>query len=316
MFCKNSLINSEIFFAVLVFVIAGCQQSSTHESADIALWIDNQPITLDYLKDRISVKVQMWGHVDEIDEKDYARILDIVIDELVQETIIRKKAVELGFNDEIDVLPDEDHPSLSFPEGFELLENAERNWWNRVVNNIELLSYSNQIARYLGGDIDISETEIETAYLERIDFYTGPEVYEYQVIRVNDAELANEIHRQLMRGGAFESLAKKHSNLRGDGALGDIAVKAIGEFPVEIESELSKIDVRQLSPVFRAQDGYYIYKILKKHDSEVLSLEDVRDTLEEDLRMLERTRFFQSWLNRETRKTSVKYGTPLPFGGF
>ncbi len=317
-YCKLRNILCKCFKAHVCFALflsTGCLPSTVEQPKDVALWIDGEPVKIDYLKNRVSVKVQTWGIIAELEERDLARITDLVIDELVKERVIRKKALELNLDAGVDVKLEEDYPVMSFPEGFEMLENAERQWWDRVVSNMELLTYSDQISSYLSQNLIVTDDDIKMAYEDRMDFYTFPSVYEYQVIRVNDAELATDIHRQLRQRASFESLAKKHSNIRGEGALGEIATGAIGEFPVEIEPELADIAEGRISPVLRAQDGYYIYRILKKHDSYVKPFEEVRDSLYKELKMIQRTRIFQRWLDRETRKVSIRYGTPLPHGG-
>lgn len=301
---------------LLVFITAGCREPETRTPEEIALWIENEPVQVKVLKDKVSIKMKTLGVTWEITEQDFARIVDGCINDLVAERVIRQKADSLG----LQITPgfenlDED-VNVYYGEGFEFLEQSDLDWWKRVRSGLELIDLSEQIALNLTGDMVIAEEDIRKEYENRIDFYTTPEILEYQIIKLTHSEQAEEVHKQLLRKGlTFESLAKKHSSIRGEGALGEIIRKKAGEFPGDHEAELLKLKEGQISPILLSSDGYYIYKICRKYPEEVLPLDTVRDRLGQDLIAGRRTEIFQKWLDQEIRKVTIRYGTPLPFIG-
>lgn len=301
---------------LLVLVAAGCLEPETRSPEAIALWIEKEPVPVKILKDKVDVKMKTLGVTWEISEEDFARIVDSCINDLVTERVVRQKADSMNLQVAAGFENLGDDSNVYYGEGFEFLEQSDIDWWKRVRSGLELIDLSEQIALKLTGDIVIAEEDIRKEYENRIDFFTTPEILEYQIIKVNDPGQADDIHKQLSRKrSTFEALAKKHSCIRGEGALGEIVRKSAGEFPGNHEMELLKLKEGRISPVLMSGDGYYIYKICRKYPEQVLPLDEVRDRLRQDLIGGRRTEVFQKWLDQEIRKVTIRYGTPLPFNG-
>jgi len=267
------------------------------------------------MKNSVKTKVKTWALDGEIGEEDFDRVVESWVEDLRMERVIREEARRAGytvrnFKEEIPEKMVE-----SYPEGFEFAERNEMEWWNKVSSGVELMELTAQIVEDLTKDIEVSEEVLNAEYMRRIEFYTLPESLEVQVIRVYDSELAQELHKKLLRQWKFETLAQKHSNLNGDGSYGETIRKNVGEFSREIEPELLAMKAGDISRVFVSQEGYFIYKLVKKHPSQILPFETVRDKVSEDWLIAQKSLIFREWLESEMQKIDVRYGTPLPYWG-
>ncbi len=280
------------------------------------MWIDGEAVSVSVLKERVGIKLKTLGVSWEITEEDFARIIDGCITDLIEERVIRARAEEMGIT-ATNILEDfDDGTDSNYGEGFEFMEHADIDWLKRVRENLELIELSEQIALDLSGNIVATDEELQSEYEKRIEFYIIPEVLEHQVIKVNNSDLANDIHKQLTRKrSSFESLAQKHSCIRGEGALGEVIRKSAGDFPGEHEEDVLALKVGQISPVLMSSDGYYIYKISRKYPQVILPLESVEERLTKEIIMEKRSEIFRKWLDKNVRKTNIQYGTPLPFSG-
>jgi peptidyl-prolyl cis-trans isomerase C len=93
---------------------------------------------------------------------------------------------------------------------------------------------------------------------------------------------AEDLRKQIVAGASFEDLAKKESDDTGSGSRGG----ELGEFGhhqmvPEFEKAAFDAKVGEVTPVVRTQFGYHIIKV-EAHDT--TSFDDVKDTLEQQVR--------------------------------
>ncbi len=301
---------------ILTMASIGCSEPQANPREEIAFWIDEEAVPVSVLKEKVEIKHKTLGVSWEITEEDFARIIDGCISDMVKEKVIRTRAEEMGLETKNDYGEFDEGADTGYVEGFELLAQANADWLKRVRADFELIDLSEQIALRLSGNIEITDEELRGEYEKRIDFYIIPEVLEHQVIKVDNSDLANDIHKQLTRKrSSFESLAQKHSSIRGEGALGEVIKKSAGDFPGEHEEDVLALKEGQISPVLTSSDGYYIYKIVRKYPKAILPFESVEERLRKDIVAERRSEIFRNWLDENVRKITIRYGTPLPFYG-
>lgn len=297
-------------------LMAGCASEPPAEAPSaIALWIDNEPVQVNTFKHEVETTLRTC-YVDlDFSDSEYAMIIDQTIKDMVRDKVIRERAAELGITVNPDDVRLETPERSDFPEGFESLDRVEQEWRHRIQNRMESMILAAEIARSMSTDIGIDDSHLEAMYQENIDRFTKPESLDLRVIRVYDPDLADDLHNKLKRGWKFTRLAEIYSNMRGDGAGGRVFSKERGEFSVPFESELMDLKPGQITDVLTSQEGYFIYRLEKKHPAAVLPFEEVKDRLQDEYRSREEARIFQEWLDREARKVVVRMGTPLPYPG-
>ncbi|MBN1879244.1 peptidyl-prolyl cis-trans isomerase [bacterium] len=297
-------------FITLMMVSVGCGSQESVQETAVALWIDGEATLVPQLKARVAVRLMDWGLEDDIGDEDIQRAITSCIRDLCVEKVIRQEANRLGLKaiEDTGQVPEE---LKRYGEGFEFMADGETEWWNRVVSGLQVMDLAGGISEHLARDIDVTDEMIRQEYEQRLDYFTKPERLEFRIIRVYDADLAKDLYAQLKRKWKFETLAQKHSNLKGEGAQGESVIKQAGELPSEFEAELIQLKPGEISRVLAASEGYFIYKLIKKYPPEVLPLESVRDRLQEELVVRLRSRIFQDWLDQEVNKLEIRQGTPL-----
>ncbi|MCD4653166.1 peptidyl-prolyl cis-trans isomerase, partial [bacterium] len=302
------------FLFIASIMLSACSQQKVESPPvpAVAWWIQDEPILMDAFKWNVETKIKTWMIEGDITEEEFARILDFTIEELAQERVLRREAARLNL--EI-VLPEieQTDQKKDYPEGFASLKKSDYNWSERISRKMELMIISRKIAEKLMGNIKIEPDKVRLFYEENMDRYTEPELFELRVIRLYNPDLAEDIYKKLNSGWKFDTLAVNYSNLRGDGARGEVFKKQLGEFPREFEMELAALKPGRISKVLCSAEGYYIYKMVKKYPSVVLPFEEVNNGLQEELRFREEARIFQEWLEKEVKKMTIRLGTPLPF---
>jgi len=131
------------------------------------------------------------------------------------------------------------------------------------------------------------------------------------VIRVPDPDLAEDIYRKLKRGWSFIKLAENYSNFRDSGEKGQIVRRPLPEFPERFQQNLELLQPGRFTKVMSTQKGNYIYRLEKKYPERILPLEDVRDTLRQELIARASSRKFRAWLETRVQKIEITMGTPI-----
>lgn len=304
-------------FLLAVLLLWGCDsgpESTEVYTEETALWLDDEAIDIDVLKSAVKARVDTWAIEGEISEAEFKAILKTTVSELIRERILRKTATEMGVQVSVPKLSDPDE-KRDYPEGFETLSSADQSWEDRVSNQVELMLISQELSSRKFGTVSIADEQIKTYYDEHPQRFTIPETYDLRVIRVNDLDLAQDIQQKVRKKWKFTTLAEKYSTLRGDSSKGQIVSKSIGELPTGFVTEIQRLKPGQTSIVLTSLEGYYIYRLIKKHDEDILPFEDVKDSLRVELRMREETRLFEQWLTNEEKTITIRWGTPVPFPG-
>ncbi|HPQ38770.1 MAG TPA: peptidyl-prolyl cis-trans isomerase, partial [bacterium] len=297
-------------------LLTGCGPGSEPENRlAVAIWIGDEPITVDTFRQRVETTLKTCFIEQQFTDEEYALIVDQTIRDLVREKVIREKAAEMGIRvdpGDYTVVPD---TNPDYPEGFEALTGLEKEWRGRIQDRMESMILASEIAGRMASGIVIDDEMLQTQYRDTIDQYTRPESLDLQVIRVYDQDLAEDISKKLKSGWKFSRLAEIYSNIRGEGAAGNIFRRERGEFSVPFESKLMELKPGQITEVLTSQEGYFIYRVEKKYPATVLPFEEVKDRLREEYRSRAETRIFQEWLDGEIQTVNIRMGTPLPSPG-
>jgi hypothetical protein len=94
----------------------------------------------------------------------------------------------------------------------------------------------------------------------------------------------NAINERLINGANFEDLVKEYSeDLLTKDSNGDLDYFSADLFPIEFANELENLSLNQTSPVINLESSLHILKVTEIYQDELLSFEDKKQTLEEDL---------------------------------
>ena len=79
------------------------------------------------------------------------------------------------------------------------------------------------------------------------------------------SELAESLRQEIIDGRPFEEIAKLHSDDPGSALSGgDLGWNKAGTFVPEFEGQMKRVEMNELSPVFRSQHGYHFLEVTGK----------------------------------------------------
>jgi parvulin-like peptidyl-prolyl isomerase len=130
----------------------------------------------------------------------------------------------------------------------------------------------------------VTDAEVEAHFEANQALYERPETVSISQILVEDEPRASEILQQLKAKPAlFEELAKEHSQGPEASRGGVLGTFGRGELPPSFEVVVFALRKGRISDVIATDFGFHIFKLHEKTDAELLSLEDVGDTIRVEL---------------------------------
>lgn len=109
---------------------------------------------------------------------------------------------------------------------------------------------------------------------------------------------------QLAGGESFETLAARHSDCPED--AGDLGVFARGQMVPEFEDVVFSMKPGEVSDVFQTQFGYHIVKLHERFESRPVPLEEVRDTLADEVLRRKRSEALEAFVDALKAKAAIE----------
>jgi len=150
-------------------------------------------------------------------------------------------------------------------------------------------------SRVLAG-LQVTEPELRRLYSENIDNYRSPERSKVRHIlfgtkdkpEAEDAKmraLAESVQKQLKAGAKFEDLVNKYSDDKGSKATGgDVGFLVRGQTVKNFDEYSFTAPLKTLSGPVKTEFGYHLIEVMERQASAMRSFEEVRPSLEADLR--------------------------------
>jgi len=168
----------------------------------------------------------------------------------------------------------------------------------------------------VGSEIVVSPHKIEAYYLAHKEEFKLDDEVKLRMIVLNKStdssapdpqKLADEIVVKLKDGADFGEMAEIYSQGSQARAKGDWGWYETKKLRKEFVETASKLQAGQNSPVIDTPEACYIMKIDERKPARYKSLGDVREEIENDLRLQERSRLEKQWIAKLKKKTFVKY---------
>ena len=133
-------------------------------------------------------------------------------------------------------------------------------------------------------EMHVTDAEVEAHFEANRALFERPETVSISQILVEEQPRASEILQQLEANPAlFEKLALEHSIGPESSRSGLLGTFGRGELPPSFEQAVFALRKGRISDVVATDFGFHIFKLHEKTDAELLSLDDVRDTIRVDL---------------------------------
>jgi peptidyl-prolyl cis-trans isomerase D len=233
--------------------------------------------------------------------------ISVGLAELQQEFVYRNQKVKLDY---VLIKPDELEAKIT-PDEAEIKAAYEKNKGKYTLPERRSVRYALLDMNQLRGSVQITDAQLKTQYQANIQNYQVPNRVHVQHIlfmtaNKPDAEVeevkkkAEDVLKQVKKGGKFDELAKKYSEDPGSrekgGDLGWIIEK---QTVPEFEKVAFSLPKGQVSDLVKTQYGFHIIKVLDKETAHTKPFEEVKDSLRAPL------------VNNEAEKQAVDISNKL-----
>jgi len=158
-----------------------------------------------------------------------------------------------------------------------------------------------------------SPQDVRAFYEENIERFTAPEMVRaaHIVKHCQPCQEADELRAELeqvlerLRAGEdFEKLAAEHSDCPDQG--GDLGFFPRGHMVDEFDDVVFAMDIDEISDVFRTQFGYHIVKMAGRKPASPYPLEQVRETIVQELGELLQQKALEDFVDKEKAKATLE----------
>jgi len=207
--------------------------------------------------------------------------------ELQDEFRYKNEKVKLDYA----LIKPEDLESKITPDDAEIRAAYEKNKSKYQVPERRVVRYALVDVNQIRQNVQISDDMLKLQYQANIQQYQVPnrvrvEHILFMTVGKPDAEVeeikkkAEDVLKQVKKGGKFEDLAKKYSEDPGSKAKGgDLGWITQGQTVPEFEKTAFSLSPGQVSDLVKTQYGFHIIKVLEKEAAHTKPFDEVKDSL-------------------------------------
>jgi len=220
-----------------------------------------------------------------------------VLDNLIQEKLLYQKAMDLGFNADIETQVSAaiqriiKENKLDDTEALEKVLEQQgstlkelRDFYRRKIIVDSLVDY------FVSSRITLLTPEIEKYYKDHIAEFSSPEEVTLSTIEIaikgdpKEAEnRANDLFRRLQQGESFPTLASQYSDGVTASKGGSIGTYIISKLNADTVKAIANVKEGEISKPQREKDTYVIYHIDSRKATVVRPLEEVKNYIKNKL---------------------------------
>jgi peptidyl-prolyl cis-trans isomerase SurA len=220
-----------------------------------------------------------------------------VLDGLIQQKLLYQKAMELGFNADIEpqvsaalqrIIKEYD---LKDTEGLEKALEQQgqtvkdlREYYRKKIITDSLIDY------FVSSRITLLTPEIEKYYKDHVAEFSSPEEVTLSTIEIaikGDAkeaeDRADDLYRRLQKGESFPTLANQYSSGTTAGKGGSIGTYLVSKLNTETVNAIAALKEGEVSKPQREKDSFVIYRVDSRKLSVVRPLDEVRNYIKNQL---------------------------------
>lgn len=148
-------------------------------------------------------------------------------------------------------------------------------------------------------NITVTDDEVKADYDNNPDKFKTGESVEASHILVDSEDKAKELLDKINAGEvSFEDAARENSSCPSSQNGGSIGEFTRGQMVPEFDNACFSMEVGEISAPVKTQFGYHLIKLTGKKESTVLSFDEVKDSLRQQLIGEKRQNAFQSKINQ------------------
>jgi foldase protein PrsA len=300
----------------LALAVAGCGGDDTKSASDvppdaIALIGDAKVPKADFdaLLDRAKTSYKAQNReFPKVGSPEYQDLKTRAVSFLVQRYEFRAEAEEMGIEvSEEDVDKELEDLKKELFQGDEkkfedalkkeglTLEQAREEIRDRLIQE--------KLFEAVTKDVEVTDGEINEYYEKNKAQFTQPASREVRHILVKTKAKADEVHAELQDGASFAALAKEVSQDTSTKDQGGKLPITKGSTVAPFDKTAFRLEAGELSAPVKTQFGWHVIEALSPVKREkVTSLEDVKDSIKQQLEQQEKNEAMQKWVRDLEKK--------------
>lgn len=219
------------------------------------------------------VRILVGNEFQELNSTTLSRLFDNFIEERILFQAAKDKKMSLTWEEKKEYLSKLRNESWSEVRRVQVSETEEKNLFDKLL----VEKYTYELVR----GIDVSEDEIKNYYESNKREYLKPERVEVSQILLGTEDKAIEILEQVKEAPEerFREVAREESIGVEASRGGKMGLFEMGELPYEMEKVVFSLKAGVLSPVMESSYGYHIFRLDKRYEPELVSLEKAASSI-------------------------------------
>jgi len=303
----SSILNSRYVFVVLaVFFIVACDKINIFAKPHVAI-VNGSKIYLDEYQARLKQKMPLLPKDLMLNQTNYKRMEEEVLDGMITEKIMQLRAKELSISissGELDakikeIMKDygDDFPNLL------VQANISYDEWKSDIKKEMLIKKLVEVD--VNANIRISEDEAEDYFTENRANYKMESRVRVSQIVVRDPAKAKEAEARLIAGEDFAKVATQMSIAPEAVNGGDLGYITRQIMPEPLDDTIFKLPVNKISPIVQSPYGLHIFKVLDIQSAKVRNFADMKEEVIAEIRAQKEDAAFTTWLEALKMKAVI-----------
>jgi len=303
----SSILNSRyVFFVLAIFLIVACDKINIFAKPHVAT-VNGSKIYLDEYQARLKQKMPLLPKDLMLNQTNYKRVEEELLDGMITEKIMQLRAKELGISvssDELDAKIKE--IMKDYGDDFaNLLAQANISYdeWKSDIKKEMLIKKLVQID--VNANIKISKDEAEDYFTENRANYKMESRVRVSQIVVRDPVKAKEAEARLIAGEDFAKVATQMSIAPEAVNGGDLGYITRQIMPEPLDETIFKLPVNKLSAIVQSPYGLHIFKVLDIQQAKVRNFADMKEEVIAEIRAQKEDAAFTAWLEALKMKAVI-----------
>ena len=302
------LLNSRyVLFVLALFFIIACDKINIFSRPYVAT-VNGAKIYLDEYQSRLNQKMPMLPKDLLLNQSNYKRLEEEVLDGMITEKIMYLRAQELN----ISVSSGELETKISevmkeYGEDFANLlvqENIKYEEWRDDIKKEMLIK--KLVAVDVNANIRVSGDEAEDYFNEHRNNYKVESRVKVAQIVVSDQATAKEAEARLNAGEDFAKVATEMSIAPEAISGGDLGFITRQIMPEPLDDTIFKLPVNKISPIVQSPYGFHIFKVVEIQPAKIRIFADMKEEVIAEIRAEKEDAAFTTWLEALKMKAVIK----------
>lgn len=301
------ILNSRYVFLVLaLFFIFACDKINIFAKPHVAT-VNGSKIYLDEYQARLKQRMHLFPKALLLNQTNYKRMEEEVLDGMITEKIMQLRADELGISvsgRELDAKINE--IMNDYGDNFaNMLEQANVSYdeWKSSIKKEMLIK--KLVEADVNARIRISEDEAEDYFTENRANYNMESRVRVSQIVVRDPAKAKEAEARLIAGEDFAKVAKQMSIAPEAVNGGDLGFITRQIMPEPLDDTIFKLPLNKVSSIVQSPYGLHIFKVLEIQSAKARNFTDVKEEVIAEIRAKKEDAAFTTWLEALKMKAVI-----------